>query len=99
MLKPNSLTSLRNPSSSSGYLFQNLIQPKIAVAETKDRKSSENDILIQNRTSKEGIHNLKKSKRVQKLAEEVASLLADEQGLITKFESGKHCLFSITCNK
>ena len=37
---------------------------------------------------------LKNSRRVQKLAEEVASLLVDEQGLITDVENGKVYLIS-----
>ena len=94
MLKPNSLTSLRNPSSSSGYFFQNLIQPKTVVSDTKNVKTTHNDLLLQNNSSKENHGSLTKSKRVQQLAEEVANLLVDEQGLMTEVEKGEIFLSS-----
>ena len=83
MLKPNSLTSLRNPSSSSSassYFFQNLIQPNLAISGNKDVKNSG----IQFNDDKNVIEkhdSLRKTKRVQQLAEEVAGLLIENENL------------------
>ena len=92
MLKPNSLTSLRNPSSSSSassYFFQNLIQPNLAISGNKDVKSLNGGIKFNtDENEKEKQHSMRKTRRVQQLAEEVASLLVDEKGLIQKVENG-----------
>ena len=83
MLKPNSLTSLRNPSSSSSassYFFQNLIQPNLAISGNKDVKNSGiqfND----DENVKEKQDSLRKTRRVQQLAEEVAGLLIENENL------------------
>ena len=92
MLKPNSLTSLRNPSSSSSassYFFQNLIQPNLAIYGNKDVKTLNSETLFNaNENEKEKQHSMRKTRRVQQLAEEVAGLLIDEKGLIQKVENG-----------
>ena len=89
MLKPNSLASLRAPSSSSSsYFFQNLIQPSLAIAGVKDVKDKISALPIPSNGMQHTNKSLKKSRQVQQLAEEVANLLIEEQGLIKEVEKG-----------
>ena len=89
MLKPNSLTSFRAPSSSSSsYFFQNLIQPSLAIAGVKDVKDKISALPIPSNGMQHTNKSLKKSRQVQQLAEEVANLLIEEQGLINEVEKG-----------
>ena len=91
MLKPNSLTSLRNPSSSSSsssYFFQNLIQPNLAIVGNRDDKTLNPGVHINPNDVKGNQYSMRKSRRVQQLAEEVAGLLIDEKGLMQKVETG-----------
>ena len=91
MLKPNSLTSLRNPSSSSSsssYFFQNLIQPNLAIVGNKDAKTLSSGVHINPNEAKRKQYSVRKSRRVQQLAEQVADLLIDEKGLMQEVENG-----------
>ena len=89
MLQPNSLTSLRNSSSSmSNYFLKNLIQPNLAVIGTKNSYSAKPNLPMPNENYKTRKETAMKSKQIQKLAEEVANLLIDEQRLITEEEKG-----------
>ena len=92
MVKPTPLTSVHNSYPSSNYFFQNLIQPTLAATGVQRGQESTKSFLsgtISSFATKDEHSSSEKSKQVQRLAKEVASLLQDEHGLITEVENGK----------
>ena len=92
MVKPTPLTSVHNSYPSSNYFFQNLIQPTLAASGVQRGQESRKSFLsgaISSFDTKDEHGSSEKSKQVQRLAKEVASLLQDEHGLITEVEKGK----------
>lgn len=91
MVKPTPLTSVHNSYPSSNYFFQNLIQPTLAATGVRGQEYSESllPVTISSFATKDEHGSSEKSKQVQRLAKEVASLLQDEHGLITEVENGK----------
>ena len=91
MVKPTPLTSVHNSYPSSNYFFQNLIQPTLAATGVRGQEYSKSllPVTISSFATKDKHSSSEKSKQVQRLAKEVASLLQDEHGLITEVENGK----------
>ena len=92
MVKPTPLTSVHNSYPSSNYFFQNLIQPTLAATGVQRGQEYNKSLLpgtISSFATKDEHGSSEKSKQVQRLAKEVASLLQDEHGLITEVENGK----------
>ena len=95
MFQPNAVMPVRKSSFPSSYLLQNLIQPQFALPTAKRKNSISNINGIDHKALESNDYNAerrvsgKKSKKVQQLAEEVATLLVDEESIMTEIEKGQ----------